>query len=85
MRFFRYSKFNHRHKECKGEEICPLCAEGHKLKEGKAPGDQHKCINCIINNRHSKTGRIDENYSSLDKNCPSMLAVLEKYRQNSDY
>jgi len=85
MRCFRCSRFNHRHKECKGEETCPLCAGGHKLKECKASVDQHKCINCITYNRHSKRGRIDENHSSLDKNCPSMQAVLEKYRQNTDY
>jgi hypothetical protein len=31
-RCFKCSRFVHRHKECKGEETCPLCAEGHKLK-----------------------------------------------------
>lgn len=83
MRCFRCSKFNHRHRECKGEETRPLCAGGHRLKECKASADQHKCMNCIIYNRHSKTGRTDENHLSLDINCPSMLAVLDKYRQNT--
>jgi acylphosphatase len=85
MRCFRCSRFNHRHNECKNEEICPLCTGGHKLKECKAPADQHKCINCTTYNTHSKTGRINENHSSLDKNCPSLQAVLAKYRQDTDY
>jgi len=36
-------------------------------------------------NRYNKMGKIGENHSSLDKNCPSMQAVLEKYRQNTEY
>jgi len=84
-RCFKCSRFNHRHKDYKGEEICPLCAEGHKLREYKASAEQYKCMNCITYNGYSKTGRIKENHSTLDKNCPSMQAVLEKYRQNTDY
>jgi hypothetical protein len=45
--FFKYSRFNHRHQDCRGEETCPLCAGGHKLKECKPPADQYKCINCM--------------------------------------
>jgi len=33
MRCFNCSSFNHRHKDCKGEETCPLCVGGHKLRE----------------------------------------------------
>jgi ribonuclease HI len=32
-RCFKYSRFNHRFSECRGEETCPLCAESHKLEE----------------------------------------------------
>jgi hypothetical protein len=81
----RCFKFNHRHKDCKGEEACPLCAGGHKLRECTASTEQYKCSNCITYNRYNKTGKIEENHSSLDKNCRSMQAVLEKYRQNTDY
>jgi len=84
-RCFKCSTFNHRHKECKGEETCPLCAGGHKLKECKASADQYRCINCITYNRYTKSGRIRENHSSLDKNCPSLEAVLEKCRRNTNY
>jgi len=83
-RRFKCSRFNHRHKDCKGEETCPLCDGGHKLRECKASAEQYKCINCVTYNRFSKTGRISENHSSLDKNCPSTQAVLDKYRQNTD-
>ena len=85
MRCFKCSRFNHRHQDCKGEETCPLCAGGHKLKECKASAEHYKCVNCVTYNRYSKTGIIRENHSSLDKNCPSMRAVLDKYRQNTDY
>jgi hypothetical protein len=73
------------HKECKGEDTCPLCAGGHKLRECKASADQHKCIICVIYNQYNKAGRIREDHTSLDKNCPSLHAVLEKYRLNTDY
>jgi hypothetical protein len=85
MRCYKCSRFKNRHKECKGKETCPLCAGGHKLKDCKAPADQHKCINCVIYNQYSKAGRIREDHTSLDKNCPSLHAVLEKYKQNTDY
>ena len=64
-----------------------MCAGGHKLRECKASVDQHKCINCATYeyNQYNKTGKIREDHSSLDKNCPSLHAVLEKYRQNTNY
>jgi hypothetical protein len=47
MRCFKCSRFNHRHKDCKGEETCPLCAGGHKLRECTASAGHYKCINCV--------------------------------------
>ena len=84
-RCFRCSRFNHTHKECKGEEACPLCTGSHKLKECKAATSEHKCINCIAYNRHHSNTQIDTAHSSLDKKCPSLLAVLDKYKKNTDY
>ena len=84
-RCFRCSRYNHTHKECKGEEVCPLCTENHKLKECKAATSEHKCINCIIYNRHHPHTQIDTAHSSLDKKCPSLIAVLDKYKKNIDY
>ena len=84
-RCYKCSGFNHRYQECKGEVTCPLCAGGHSLKDCKAPSNQHKCINCMNYNRHSKKGKACENHSSLSKDCPSLQAVLTRYLQNTDY
>jgi hypothetical protein len=84
-RCFRCSRFNHTHKECKGEQTCPLCAGNHKLKECAATNLEHKCINCLVYKKHHPTQEIDTAHSSLDKKCPSLIAVLEKYKQNTDY
>jgi hypothetical protein len=84
-RCFRCSRYNHTHKECKGEEVCPLGTENHKLKECKATISEHKCINCITYNKHHPHTQIDTAHSSLDKKCPSLIAVLDKYRKNIDY
>jgi hypothetical protein len=84
-RCFRCSRYNHTHRECKGEEVCPLCTEKHKLKECKAAVSEHKCINCITYNKHHPHMQINIAHSSLDKKCPSLTAVLDKYRKNIDY
>jgi len=84
-RCYKCSRYNHRHQDCRGEETCPLCAGGHTLKDCKAPTSQHKCINCMTYNRYSKKEKISENHSSLNKNCPSLHAVMTWYRQNIDY
>jgi len=84
-RCFKCSRFNHTHQECRGEETCPLCAGQHKLKECTAQATQYKCTNCMLYNRYNKEEKISECHSSLDKECPSLCAVLEKYRLNTDY
>ena len=84
-RCFRCSRYNHNFRNCKGEETCPLCAGDHKLKEFTATKSEHKCINCLIYNKHHQNSQIDTAHSSLNNNCPSLLAVLEKYKQIPDY
>jgi hypothetical protein len=84
-RCFKCSRCNHRHQDSRGDLTCPLCAGGHSLKDCKAPTNQYKCINCMTYNRYSKKDKICENQSSLSKNCPSLHAVLTKYRLNTDY
>ena len=84
-RCFRCSRYNHTHRECKGEETCPLCAGKHKLKECTTPTLEHKCVNCMAYNKHHPTNLIDTAHSSLDRNCPSLKAVLDKYKRNTDY
>ena len=84
-RCYRCSRYNHTHKECKGEEVCPLCTGNHKLKDCKAAISEHKCINCITYNKHHPHTQIETAHSSLDKRCPSLIAVLDKYKKNIDY
>jgi hypothetical protein len=84
-RCFHCSRYNHNFRECKGEERCPLYTGSHKLKECTATKSEHKCINCMIYNKYHQTNQTDTAHSSLDKKCPSLLAVLEKYKQNTDY
>jgi hypothetical protein len=84
-RCFRCSRYNHSHKECKGEENCPLYAGNHKLKECTNPTSEYKCINCMAYNKHNPTNLMDTAHSSLDKKCPSLKAVLDKYKRNTDY
>lgn len=84
-RCYNCSRFNHKHNVCQGEETCPLYAGKHKLKECTAQTTEHKCINCIVYNRYNKNEKINENHSSLHKECPSLQAVLMKYKRNTDY
>jgi len=84
-RCYKCSKFNHQARECRGTVTCPLCAENHSLKECTATPENYKCINCHTFNTHNKHKNISDNHSSLDKNCPSLHAILEKYKQNTDY
>lgn len=83
-RCFKFSRFNHRFRECRGTETCPLSAGSHRLKECTAQLPDYKCTNCQTFNTYNKNTKIRENHSSLDRNCPSLQAVLEKYRQNTD-
>lgn len=84
-RCFKCSIFNHTHKECKGTEACPLCTGNHKLKACTTPKTEHKCINCQTYNRHHAENQVDTVHSALDKACLSLMAILERYRKNTDY
>jgi hypothetical protein len=72
------------HKDWRGAKPCPLCAGEHKLKECTAPAAHYKSINCLTFTPYTK-GDKKECRSSLDKNCPSLQAVLAKCRINPDY
>jgi hypothetical protein len=84
-RCFGCSRFNHRIKDCRGSETCPLCAGNPNLKDCKAQPVDFKCINCWTYNHHNKNTKIKENHSALDRKCPSMQAIIEKYKRNTDY
>jgi hypothetical protein len=76
-RCFKCSRFNHRFRDCRGEETCRLCAGNHNLKECTATPMEYKCVNCLTYNKHNQNKRICANLSSLDKECPSLQAILE--------
>ena len=79
------SKFNHHQSECRSEETCPLCAGQHKMIECKATRAQYRCVNCTTYNKYNQDKTVKENHSSLDRTCPSMQAMIVKYRQNTAY
>jgi len=83
-RRFKCSRFNRRLRDCRGEVTCPLCAGYHKLKECKGDSMVYKCFNCVIYNKHNPSTNISVDHSSVDKKCPSMQAIIEKYRLNTD-
>jgi len=84
-RCYRCSRNNHKHSDCERQETCPHCAGKHKLKECTAPASEHNFMNCISYNRYHKNEKIEGNHSALRKDCPSLQAVLTKYRKNIDY
>ena len=72
-RCFKYSKFNHRFRECRGTVTCPRCAGNHALKDCSASPEDYKCINCHTFNTHHKDAKVSANHSALDRNCPTTL------------
>lgn len=84
-RCFKCSRFNHRQGDCKGTQTCPLCSKDHTLKECTASRNEYKCVNCATYNKYCRTEKSCEKHSSLDKNCPSLQAVLGRYVLNINY
>ena len=58
-RCFRCSRFNHRMRDCRGTETCPLCAGNHNLKDCKAQPADFKCINCRTYNHHNINTKVN--------------------------
>jgi hypothetical protein len=84
-RCFICSGYNHRERDCSCEEACPLCAGQHKMQECTTSCSHYRCPNCMKFNSCSKDRKNQENHSVLDHNCPSLLAMIEKHRQNTNY
>jgi hypothetical protein len=84
-RCFKCSRYNHRHTECNKEKASPTGAGKHKLKDCAATRTEYKCINCERFNAHNKDRKPQVNHSSLDRSCPSLQAMIAKYRQNANY
>jgi len=84
-RCYKCSIYNHKHYNCRGEETCPHCTGKHKKNERTTAEIEQKCINCITYNRFNKEENVNENHSALSKGCPSLQAVLKRYRDNIEY
>lgn len=84
-RCFKCSKYNHRAQECRGDQTCPLCTGNHHIRECTVRKEEYKCINCVNHNKYNKTALVNENHSSLDKECNIYKAMLNKYILNTDY
>jgi hypothetical protein len=64
---------------------CPHCTGKHKKNECTTAEREQKCINRITYNRYNKGDKINENHSALSKDCPSLQAVIKRYRDNIEY
>ena len=84
-RCYKCSKYNHRAIDCRGEETCPLCMEGQAIKACTAQPSDYKCVNCVNFNKQNGNAKVRQNYSSLDKTCPSLQAAIQKYKLNIEY
>jgi len=67
------------------EEAHTLGAGKYILKDCAATWTDYKCINWEIFNVHNQDRKIQTQESSLDRNCPSLQAMIAKYRQNNNY
>jgi hypothetical protein len=81
-RCFKCSGYNHRHRDCKSEEACPLCSGKHRMQECTTPRTHYRCANCMKFNSRNKDRKTPENHSALDQNCPSLQAMVKKHRQH---
>jgi hypothetical protein len=82
---YKCRRYNYKHNDCKGEETCPHYTRKHKMKEFTTAASEQKCINCITYKRYNKEGKVNENHSALSRHCPSLHAVLKRYRNNMEY
>ena len=84
-RCYKCSRINHKASDYRGEETCPLCMGGQSIKACTAPPCEYKCVNCVNCNKFNGSGKVRENHSSMDKNCLSLQAVIQKRKINSEY
>jgi hypothetical protein len=84
-RCFKCSRCDHRASNCRGEETCPLCTGGHKLKHCSASSNDYKCINCVNFNKSMATqryARITPPWTSPVLVCKHIENAVEKYQDS---
>ena len=84
-RYYKCSRFNHKARDCRGEETCPLCMGGHNIKACTAPPCNYKCVNCVNYNKYNGSAKVSEEHSSMDKTFPNLQAVIQKHKINTEY
>jgi hypothetical protein len=84
-RCLKCSRYNHRANDCRGEETCPICMGGLTIKVCTASPSDFKCVNCVNFSKYNSNAKVSENRYSLDKTCPSLQAVIQKYKLNTEY
>jgi len=84
-RCYKCSKYNHMTQDCKEEVTCPIFAGKHTLKESKSGKNNVKCINCENYKKYIPTSNINVCHTAIDRNCPSLKAILQKQRLNTEY
>jgi len=84
-RCFKCSRYNHKASEWRGQETSPLCMGDHTLKACSASPSDFKCVNCVNFNKYNGNAKVSKHHSTLDKTCPSLQAVIQKYKLNTDY
>jgi hypothetical protein len=58
---------------------------GHNIKECTTPPSDYKCVNCVNYNKYNGNAKVSENHSSMDKTCPSLQTMIQKYKINTEY
>ena len=74
----RCQSFHHYHKECKKEEVCANCAEGHDTRKCNNTGNL-KCINCSIG------GFENINHCASSFQCPAYILEQDKLKKSINY
>jgi hypothetical protein len=79
---YKCSRFNHRARDCRGEESCPLCrkSQAEGMYNTSSGIQMHQMLQ--IQQTQSEENNLREPHYS-DKNCPGLLAILEKHRKTS--
>lgn len=84
FRCFHCNSLTRHNEECKNRLACPVCADEHRIQD--CPRIKEQCNNCLNYNKNCKSDKKhDTNHSSLSRNCPVYLMIVNRVKQNIDY
>jgi len=81
-RCFSCSRFNHRFRECRGEETYPMCMKPQAERMYSISNGIQ--IHQLPDVQQNRTG-IKKSVTATLQWMPQLKAILEKYVQNTDY